>query len=279
MPIQLHCPVCHTPLNNTEKGASCANNHQFDRARQGYLNLLPSHKKRSKNPGDDKAMIQARTRFLSAGYYKPVVQTLAEKIQSLVGQGKPPVILDAGCGEGYYTAELESMINQSSVCGVDIAKPGIVACSHRSKTVQWLVASVSGLPLASDQFDIIVSVFSRCHWPEFSRVLKPGGHILVLTPGQNHLMSLRQAIYPQVRPYPEDKRLQNLPEDLELIETLPITGTLELPDSQTIMDLLAMTPHYWHVKPDQKRHLETLEHLSCPLDMRLSVIQKIQTGH
>ncbi|WP_066013876.1 putative RNA methyltransferase [Endozoicomonas atrinae] len=276
MPILLRCPVCFEALSPEQKSAVCKNNHQFDRARQGYLNLLPSNKKRSKNPGDDQMMVEARTRFLNHGYYQPVIDALIDKIQSFSPEA-PQSILDAGCGEGYYTSAIQEKLEDSEVCGFDIAKPAILAASKRNKAIEWLVASVSDLPLMDEQFDVIISIFSRSDWPEFSRVLKPGGHIVILTPGQNHLMALRLAIYDEVRPYPEDKRLQDLPEHLYLLESQTIDHMMMLENSQAIMDLLAMTPHYWHINARQKEQLERLDQLECELEMRLSVVQKRYT--
>ena len=272
MPIQLRCPICSETLVNNASGVCCANNHQFDRARQGYLNLLPSNKKKSKQPGDDAEMVKARARFLDQGYYQPVVNALVERIKGFNEQ--PLRILDAGCGEGYYTAELQRAMPDSEVCGVDISKPAVVSACRRNKAVSWLVASVSNLPLMDNQFDVIVSVFSRTDWSEFSRLLKPGGQILMVTPGQYHLLALRQQIYQDVRPYPEDKRLHDLPDGLTLIKNHVISEQMGLSDNGAIIDLLTMTPHYWHVKPEQKAKLERLQKLACELDMRVSVLQK-----
>lgn len=275
MTLQLRCPVCHQPLITSKKGACCENNHQFDRAKQGYLNLLQSHKKRSKNPGDDKMMVQARSQFLEAGHYSPVVSRLVETIEKLTDDIKSPAIFDAGCGEGYYTTEVQNVLANSRVAGLDISKPAVVACSKRSKQVEWLVGSVNDLPVMDAQFDIIISIFSRCDWQEFSRALKPGGHVLVLAPGEKHLLELRQAIYDDVRPYPVDRQVENLPERLRLIHSQPVVEEMHLPDSATIMNLLAMTPHYWHVKPEQKEKLQQLNELNCRLDMRLYTIQRL----
>lgn len=52
--------------------------HRFDRARQGYLNLLPVQHKNSRDPGDNLAMVEARRDFLNAGHYAPVAKRLAE---------------------------------------------------------------------------------------------------------------------------------------------------------------------------------------------------------
>lgn len=272
MPATLRCPVCSQTLNQVENGVACLNNHRFDRARQGYLNLLPSHKMRSKNPGDDKQMVQARNRFLDSQHYEPVSSTLTSAIDLACKGIHDPVILDAGCGEGYYTTNLFTVIPDASVYGFDISKPAIQSCCRRSKTIQWLVASVTNIPLADDQVNIIVSVFSRCDWKEFARVLKPGAQVFVLAPGEQHLFALRNTIYEEVRPYPVDKMVTDLPDDFSLQASTTIKGDMALDSSALILDLLAMTPHYWHVKPKQKQQLEELQRLECGFDMQLYTI-------
>lgn len=220
-------------------------------------------------------MVQARSQFLDAGHYFPVINQLVETIQTLTAGIESPAIFDAGCGEGYYTSEVKKALPDSPMAGLDISKPAIVACSKRSKQVEWLVGSVNDLPLIDDQFDIIISIFSRCDWQEFSRILKPGGHVLVLAPGEKHLLELRQTIYTDIRLYPVDKQVEKLPDALKLINSLPVTAQMHLPDTKTIMNLLAMTPHYWHVKPEQKEKLQQMAELDCRLDMKLYTIQSL----
>ena len=48
----LACPICSEPLNAVDNGVACPAGHRFDRARQGYLNLLPVQHKNSRDPGD-----------------------------------------------------------------------------------------------------------------------------------------------------------------------------------------------------------------------------------
>lgn len=98
----LACPICSAPLNEVDNGVVCPAGHRFDRARQGYLNLLPVQHKNSRDPGDNLAMVEARRDFLNAGHYAPVARRLA----ALAAERKPQRWLDIGCGEGYYTAQI-----------------------------------------------------------------------------------------------------------------------------------------------------------------------------
>ena len=271
MPLSLQCPICQDALAVQDKKATCPAGHSFDRAKQGYFHLLPVQRMRSRNPGDSQEMIEARSRFLDTDQYQPVVNTIIEAAAKITGDH--PVILDAGCGQGYYTSLIKDGLNADTVCGFDISKPAILACCRRRKDIDWLVASVSDIPVADNSIDLVISVFSRCDWSEFSRVLKPGGHILVMAPGQNHLLALRQAIYDEVRSYPEHKVIQDIPNNLTHTDTTTVTGQVSLNNQQAIQDLLAMTPHFWHIKSAQRERLAQRQQLDCSFDMRLYTLQ------
>ncbi len=100
--MSFSCPLCHQPLTQANNSFVCPGRHQFDVAKEGYVNLLPVQHKRSRDPGDSAEMMQARRAFLDAGHYQPlrdaIVNVLKEKSNS-----EDAAILDIGCGEGYYT--------------------------------------------------------------------------------------------------------------------------------------------------------------------------------
>ena len=96
------CPVCGAPLEREERVYRCPGGHSYDIAKEGYTYLLPPNRKHSADPGDDKAMAAARRDFLSKGYYSPLLNTICNWINTLPDEG--PVILEAGCREGYYTS-------------------------------------------------------------------------------------------------------------------------------------------------------------------------------
>src|SRR5690554_7386318 len=98
----LACPLDGDPLYRSDGTWRCAAGHSFDIARQGYVNLLPVQQKRSRNPGDSKEMVAARTQFLNTGIYEPIAQKVTELVRPLLQQDRPLRLLDAGCGEGYY---------------------------------------------------------------------------------------------------------------------------------------------------------------------------------
>ena len=156
-------------------------NHCYDRAKSGYVNLIPIGKKRSKIPGDNKDMIRARVDFLSAGYYQPLSDAINANAIKLLKDVKHPVVLDAGCGEGYYTHRLYDALTENGkkvkLFGTDISKFGLEAAGkhHAANGITYAAASSFEIPLPDHCVDLLVCIFSPYAEKEFLRVLKPGG--------------------------------------------------------------------------------------------------------
>ena len=95
------CPICAASMQHEEHSLHCLNGHCFDLAKSGYVNLLPVQQKHTKQPRDNLQMVRARRDFLQACYYLSFQQALSEMmVQTMPQQG---ILLDAGCGNGYYT--------------------------------------------------------------------------------------------------------------------------------------------------------------------------------
>ena len=124
---QYLCPLCQSPLSLTQRSYQCTNNHCFDKAKEGYVNLLPVQFKHSINPGDNKQMVNARRQFLSCGHYQPLANTLVNLVKDVAKSEAS--LLDAGCGEGYYTHQFKQ--HNQTVYGIDIAKEAIKKSSKK----------------------------------------------------------------------------------------------------------------------------------------------------
>lgn len=238
----LICPLCHHPLIARAGSLGCSNSHHFDRARQGYYNLLAVQFKRSQEPGDNAAMVEARRRFLDNGHYQPLAARLTQLAAPMQAVSS---WLDIGCGEGYYSSRLAAALAGASGYALDISRDAIKRAARRDPGIIWLVASMARLPLADASLDLLISVFSPIDWNEAARVLKPGGRILRLGPGRDHLLELRQQLYAEVRDYQDDKHLQQLPPILAAGDSEKLSFQLTLDAAESRADLLAMTPHGW----------------------------------
>lgn len=276
--MQLVCPVCHQPLNLVTQARQlvCETGHSFDRAKQGYWNLLLVQSKRSKDPGDNPDMVKARTRFLEADHYRPVLGHISAVINHYLPQDAQ--IVDLGCGEGFYTAGLHQLRLEKgyndAILGLDISKHAVRAAAKRNTDITWTVGSSARIPVADNSLDLALIVFSRVLSEPLERVLKPGGFVMIAYPTTLHLMQLRELIYDQVREKPFDPE-KHLSPNFQLKQIIGAPFDINLWGAQAITDLLAMTPHGQRVN-DEKRH-EILKHerLTTCVDIRLAVFQYI----
>lgn len=194
----LLCPVrgCHLALEREERRLVCPRGHSFDVARSGYINLLQPQDRRSKEPGDTPAAIAARRRLHDRGVTAPLVEGIA----GMLGAGPHDLLLDAGCGEGFYAGSLARRTG-CAAHGVDIAIPAVEAAARRYPEGQWVVANADRfVPYADGAFSIVLSITARRNAAEFRRVLGEGGRLLVAVPAPDDLIELRGAGRDRVLP-------------------------------------------------------------------------------
>lgn len=266
------CPICGGALEREPGRYACPQGHSFDLAREGYVNLLPANRQHSKAPGDDKDMAAARTRFLEGGWYGP----LREVLCSLVEKYAPdrPALLDAGCGEGWYTLALAEAISVKGgrAAGVDLSKPAVKKAARRCPEAQIAVASVYHLPLWDHSVDILTDCFSPLAAEEFYRVLKPDGIFLYVVPGPRHLWELKEVLYPQ--PYENEEKREEYP-GFRYLDVVPVECRFTLPDPRAIQDLFCMTPYYWKTPKEGTERLARLDTLTVTAQFRVHVLKKI----
>lgn len=259
----LRCPVCGKPFEQTERTFRCANNHAFDSAKEGYLNLLLSHQRRSKTPGDDKEMIRARRRFFDSGAYDP----LTERLRTLVfQQNSPASILDCGCGEGHLCGNLPGRI-----FGTDISKEAVRLAAKRYKQANWIVANLMrSLPFADHSMNLILSILAPRNPQEFARILKPSGSLILGVPGPNHLIELRTKLQTDAGDFEEkaDEAVEKCaPYFAEKDRSLLRSETVL--NQQQIADVIQMTPIFWNSTPDAKEQIQTLKELKITVSFAL----------
>lgn len=271
IPFQLlRCPIDGNTLTRNDNSWCCEVGHSFDIAREGYVHLLPVQNKRSKNPGDSKEMVAARRRFLSAGHYAPIAQTLAQML-AVHNQGSLSC-LDAGCGEGYYLRELQNMVMDLSILGLDISKWAVQAAAKLDKLSTWVVGSNVNLPVISATIDFVFCLFGFPMYTEFARVLKPGGLLVQIDTGEQHLRELREIIYPSLKPTRE--KSPPLGGIFSLIEERALRFEINLESAEAIADLLMMTPHLYRANQEGKKKAAALHNISLSIDVDIKCFQR-----
>jgi 23S rRNA (guanine745-N1)-methyltransferase len=187
----LLCPVrdCHMALVREERRLFCPRAHSFDVARSGYINLLQPQERRSKQPGDTAAAIAGRRRLHDRGVTEPLLHAIAE----IMVASPSDIVLDAGCGEGFYLGTLARQTGFDAH-GVDISIPGVDAAARRYPGCEWIVANADRfVPYADRSFSIVLSITGRMNAGEFRRVLRDNGRLLVVLPAREDLVELRGA--------------------------------------------------------------------------------------
>ena len=273
---ELACPMEGDLLSPEGQSWRCPAGHSFDAARQGYVHLLPVQKKRSLEPGDSKAMVAARQRFLNAGYYQPIANAVSKAVlQNSFPESQTLSCLDAGCGEGYYLRELaaESGDIGLSLAGLDISKWATLAAAKQEKRPRWMVGSNASIPVLPGTLDCMLCLFGFPVYPEFARVLKPGGVLIQVDAGANHLRELREIIYPSLNP--DKPSAKNVPEGFSIRATETVRFTLNLDSKDAIADLLAMTPHLYRAPAEGREKAARLETLTVTVEVNLTQFQRV----
>lgn len=271
-PSLLACPMDGLPLAREQGSWRCPTGHSFDIARQGYINLLPVQNKRSKDPGDSKEMVLARQEFLSAGYYQPIADAVSDLVSASVPVDRTVNILDAGCGEGFYLRELTKKRTTNSgshvhLTGVDISKWAVIAAARQDKSADWIVGSNANLPLLSASQDIILCMFGFPVYQEFNRVLRADGILIKVDAGPDHLIELREIIYPSIKTAnPPD----NTPPGFTLLEQHWLRYTIRLGSQTQISQLLTMTPHLYRINAEGRARAEALTELSLTVNVQVN---------
>ena len=269
------CPNCGLELlqQQAARSFSCENNHNFDLAKEGYLNLHLAQHKRSRNPGDSDEMIRSRQRFLNTGHYKFLAEGLIKQLSHMSSEQR---LLDIGCGEGYYLEQIYRSNQSLQLVGLDISKAAVRLAAKRKLSAQLAVDSAFNMALFDHSVDSAISVFSPISPEEAARVIKPGGTLIMVGPGEQHLSGLTAQIYDKTmartgnfEALDSSQQFTQL-DQIELLEELHIQGS-------AIADLLHMTPYYWHAKPQQQERLKNLNRLETPAHFIIRRYQNTQT--
>jgi 23S rRNA (guanine745-N1)-methyltransferase len=264
MNMNLLCPLCGAVLHREENRYICPNRHSFDIARQGYVNLLTVQQKHSLHPGDTREQVLSRRAFLEAGFYTPIVEALIAAARELDCHGP---ILDVGCGEGYYSSRLKKALD-APLLGLDISKDAVRCASASYKDATWVCATAARLPVEDGSIGLLTSLFALTLPEEFHRVLNKNGYFFQVLAAQDHLMGLKNIIYPEIKLRDKDS-VPELP-GFQLVKSLPIRFSFTVRGAQ-VQQLLGMTPHTFRISKAGAEALAATETLtdtaSCVLNI------------
>lgn len=272
--FELRCTVrdCHSILQRDvdQSGLKCSAGHHFDRAKQGYWNLLQPQDRKSKNPGDCDDAVLARHRWLQRGHAAGLVEALRPWVVSDDG---PQRTIDLGCGEGSFGPALFAD-TPHAYCGIDLSKRAIRLAVQNWREATWVLANADRtLPVADQSVDRIISLFGRRPIPEMNRVLTPHGTVIVAVPGEEDLIELREQVQQSGH---RRSRWEMVVDEmqsfgLQCAEHRTWTEQLLL-RRDSIADALAMT--YRGVRHSQQARLESVTEMKVTLSADLILFRR-----
>jgi len=104
----------------------------------------------------------------------------------LIRAWNPSTVLDVATGTGDLAMTIRSACPQARVVGADFCAP-MLEVARKNGLPELVVADGMSLPFANQNFDVVTAAFglrNMASWEkslsEMARVLKPGGHLLIL---------------------------------------------------------------------------------------------------
>ena len=268
------CPKCSETLEQKEKSYICENGHCFDISAEGYVNLASAKKTNTEVSGDAADTCRARRCFLESGHYKPLSDKICEYLKEIAAIEDNPFVIDAGCGEGYYSRRIKETYPDFDIYGIDLAKQGVKMAAKFQKNMalknNYSVAGIFDMPFADNSAVAVISVFAPVSQQESYRVLKEGGLLIVACPGKNHLYGLKEALYEN--PTHNEEKVPDY-EGFILEDTAFLSYKMHL-EGDDAAALFAMTPYFWRSSKDIREKSAELEKVTTDADFIIKVYRK-----
>ncbi len=267
---KLRCPLCHESVEVIElKSIVCINNHTFDFAKQGYVNLL----QKPVNTQYDDALFEARQKIIcDAELYGPIHQKIAALINNELT--KDALLFDAGSGEGSHLEKILDEVNDKKLTGIglDISKEGVMMAAKNYETPIWVVGDLANPPLADESCQFILNFLSPANYSEFKRILTEDGIIIKVIPGSGYLKELRNELFSNTdeSEYENNDTLELMKRNVNVVSEERITYTKNL-DGQSLKHLISMTPLGWHADTEQFEAFTNAEDKEITIDMHIVI--------
>ena len=269
MESKLICSVCKRPLQKYANVYRCEDGHSYDIAKEGYVNLILANNKNSKEPGDNREMMLARRNFLNSGAYDKLLEEIATVLKSCVCEDS--VIVESGCGEGFYISSIKNFFPKTECFGFDISKEAIRFACKRTRNVNFFVSSSYNCNIKSNSADIALVIFAPFVELELDRILSDSGTVVLVKPRAEHLLELKQQFYEQIKPV----KVQTY-KKFYVYKTINVSYNI-YPSKDNLENLLKMTPFYYQVNDEKKQKLSKISlEKGIKVDFFIEVLKKMK---
>lgn len=240
------CPICKEKLSLQGTSLICKNKHCYDVSKFGYVNFLLNAKKQKVY---DKSSFQNRRYILEHGMYEPI---LNEIIQFINQTASICIILDVGCGEGFYSNQIYQQTHKN-IYAFDISKDSVQLASRNGSDsfIKWFVADLASIPLQDNSVDCILDIFSPANYKEFQRILAQNGYIIKVVPTTEHLKEIREKVKDQLknRDYSNQQVIDYFEKSFTCISRKKVTDRFQI-TAEERKAFIEMTPLLFHVDKD-----------------------------
>ena len=225
------CPKCLSESCIENISLVCDDNHRYDFSKKGYIHLINNYKPTKYS----EELFMARNEILSNGFYTNVLKN----IQNLVGKYAKDVVLDIGCGEGYYIKELKTVFPEKYFYGLDNSKDAIELAVKEDKLNPYMVANLANLPFRDGSVSCILNILTPANYEEFFRVLGDNGYLIKIIPNANYLREIRELI--GGKEYTNSDTVKLIEDNCTVVDRITVNNTFKLTKEQA-QNFLKMTP-------------------------------------
>lgn len=229
------CPKCKSNMNIKNNSLMCENNHCFDISKKGYINFLMNRKPPE---GYDKTFFEKRREMLNDGFYNHIAKEIANLLDSYTNIKN---IVDAGCGDGYYSHIIED--RKYNIFAFDFSKDAVNVASRGVNNICFMVSDINNIPIKDNSMECILNIYTPANYIEFKRILSDIGIIIKVVPGKEHLRELRHTIKEQLKneEYSNQEVINCFEEHCELLNRIRAKNTINVNEKQ-LENLIRMTP-------------------------------------
>ena len=225
------CPKCLSESYIENISLVCGDNHRYDFSKKGYIHLINNYKPTKYS----EELFMARNEVFSNGFYTNVLKS----IQNLVGKYAKDVVLDIGCGEGYYIKELKTVFPEKYFYGLDNSKDAIELAVKEDKLNPYMVANLANLPFRDGSVSCILNILTPANYEEFFRVLGDNGYLIKIIPNANYLREIRELI--GGKEYTNSDTVKLIEDNCTVVDRITVNNTFKLTKEQA-QNFLKMTP-------------------------------------
>ena len=135
------------------------------------------------------------------------------------------------------------------------------------KDITWMVANSKNIPITDHSLDVIMALFTVVNSDEIKRTLKKDGYMIHVTANRNHLLEIKHLIYDEII----NKSDKFIRQPFNILESYDFIKKISIGNKEDTLNLLKMTPHYYHIKKDKRYILDTLNNLDVTIDIKITI--------